>query len=300
MESIIVSKKNSVYAKVDCGSKSVSQELSDFFTFKVPGFQFMPAYRNRMWDGKIRLYNVHTQELYYGLVEYVKSFAEERNYWVGDEAGESSDTWSKEDVSAYIDTLSIVAGGKRIDPHEHQVNAIHHALNKERCLLLSPTASGKSFIIYTIMRRRLEEDTRKVLIIVPTTSLVAQMENDFIEYSSADKKWKAGNHIHKIFAGQSKTTDKRVVVTTWQSIYKQPVKWFQQFGSVFGDECHLYKAKSLSTIMGRLIDCDFRIGTTGTLDGTQTHKLIIEGLFGAVYKVTTTRWQFILCKSMNW
>lgn len=288
MESIIISKKNSVYAKVDCGSKSVSQELSDFFTFKVPGFQFMPAYRNRMWDGKIRLYNVHTQELYYGLVEYVKSFAEERNYWVGDEAGESSDTWSKEDVSAYIDTLSIVAGGKRIDPHEHQVNAIHHALNKKRCLLLSPTASGKSFIIYTIMRRRLDEDTRKVLIIVPTTSLVAQMENDFIEYSSADKKWKAGKHTHKIFAGQSKTTDKRVVVTTWQSIYKQPVKWFQQFGSVFGDECHLYKAKSLSTIMGRLVDCDFRIGTTGTLDGTQTHKLIIEGLFGAVYKVTTT------------
>lgn len=288
MESIIVSKKNSVYLKVDCGSKGVAQELSDFFTFKVPGFQFMPAYRSKMWDGKIRLYNQHSQELYCGLLDYVKSFASERNYWVGVSFTEPQDQWTTEDVREYIKTLNLVAAGKQIDPHDHQVDAVCHALNKERCLLLSPTGSGKSLIIYALMRRRLEEDKRKVLIIVPTTSLVAQMENDFIEYASGDKTWKAQKNLHKIFAGQSKTTDKRVVITTWQSIYKQPVKWFQQFGSVFGDECHLYKAKSLSTIMSRMIDCDFRVGTTGTLDGTQTHRLIIEGLFGAVHKVTST------------
>jgi len=288
MESIIVSKKNSVYLKVDCGSKGVAQELSDFFTFKVPGFQFMPAYRSKMWDGKIRLYNQHSQELYCGLLDYVKSFATERNYWVGVSFTEPQDKWTQEDVREYMKTLNLIAGGKQIDPHPHQVDAVCHSLNKERCLLLSPTASGKSLIIYTLMRRRLEEDKRKVLIVVPTTSLVAQMENDFTEYASGDKAWKASKHLHKIYAGQTKTTDKRVVITTWQSIYKQPAKWFQQFGSVFGDECHLYKAKSLSTIMSRLLDCDFRIGTTGTLDGTQTHRLIIEGLFGAVYKVTST------------
>jgi len=288
MQSILVSKKNSVYLKVDCGDKGVAQELSDFFTFKVPGFQFMPAYRSRMWDGKIRLYNIHTQELYCGLLDYVRSFAEERNYWVGVDFKETEDQWSEQDVRDYIEGLKLVAGGNRVDPHDHQVNAICHALNKQRTLLLSPTGSGKSLIIYTLMRRRLEEDDRKVLIVVPTTSLVAQMENDFADYSSADKTWKASKQIHKIYAGQSKSTEKRVVITTWQSIYKQPVKWFQQFGSVFGDECHLYKAKSLSTIMSRLIDCEFRVGTTGTLDGTQTHKLIIEGLFGSVHKVTTT------------
>jgi len=31
-----------------------------------------------------------------------------------------------------------------------------------------------------------------------------------------------------------------------------------------------------------------RFGFTGTLDGSQTHKLVLEGLFGAVKKVTTT------------
>jgi superfamily II DNA or RNA helicase len=290
MESVIVSKKNSVYLKVDCGSKAVSQELCDFFTFKVPGFQFMPAYRSRMWDGKIRLYNQHSQELYCGLLEYLKSFCSERGYWIGvpKELHDPVDQWTKEDVAQFIEHLKPVAGGKQITAHTHQIDAIQHALNKQRCLLLSPTGSGKSLIIYALMRRRLEEDDRKVLIVVPTTSLVAQMENDFTEYSSADKSWNAGKHLHKIFAGQSKTTEKRVVITTWQSIYKQPLKWFQQFGSVFGDECHLYKAKSLTSIMSKMVDCQFRVGTTGTLDGTQTHKLIIEGLFGAVYKVTST------------
>lgn len=288
MESIIVSKKNSVYLKVDCGSKSVSQELCDFFTFKVPGFQFMPAYKSRMWDGKIRLYNQHSQELYCGLLEYLKTFASERNYWIGVSFTEPTPEWTHEAVREYTKTLKPVAGGHSIDPHNHQVDAICHALNTQRCLLLSPTGSGKSFIIYTLMRKRLEQDSRKVLIIVPTTSLVAQMENDFAEYSTKDKSWSVNNYVHKIFAGQSKNTSKRVVITTWQSVYKQPVKWFQQFGSVFGDECHLYKAKSLSSIMTKLVDCEFRVGTTGTLDGTQTHKLIIEGLFGAVYKVTST------------
>ena len=33
----------------------------------------------------------------------------------------------------------------------------------------------------------------------------------------------------------------------------------------------------------------YRIGCTGTLDGTQTHRLVLEGLFGPVYKAVTTK-----------
>ena len=49
-----------------------------------------------------------------------------------------------------------------------------------------------------------------------------------------------------------------------------------------GDEAHLFKSKSLTTIMTKLIDCKYRFGMTGTLDGTQTHRLVLEGLFGKV------------------
>ena len=81
---------------------------------------------------------------------------------------------------------------------------------------------------------------------------------------------------------------KKVLISTWQSLYKLP-KIFEQFGVVFGDEAHLFKSKSLTEIMNKLIDCKYRIGLTGTLDGAQTHKLVLEGLFGAVNKNASTR-----------
>ena len=68
-----------------------------------------------------------------------------------------------------------------------------------------------------------------------------------------------------------------------------PKKWFSQFGVVVGDEAHLFKAKSLTSIMTKLEDCKYRFGFTGTLDGTETHKLVLEGLFGAVKSFVKTR-----------
>ena len=284
---IIISKKDDVYLKVDCGDRGTAQELCDFFTFAVPGYQFMPSYRNRMWDGKIRLYNIHTQELYAGLLDYVKHFAEERDIWVGIDFKEDKEKYTKQMVYRYLEKLNIHAAGEKITPHQHQVEAIQKSLNERRTLLLSPTASGKSLIIYGLVRKRLEEDKGKVLIVVPTKSLVAQMKSDFADYSS-ESNWNAENYCHVIHSGKEKETEKRVVITTWQSVYKLSPKWFEQFTSVFGDECHLFKSKSLTTLMTKLKGCPFRVGTTGTLDGTDTHKLVIEGLFGPVYKVTTT------------
>jgi len=129
---------------------------------------------------------------------------------------------------------------------------------------------------------------KKVLIIVPTVSLVEQMVSDFKDYSGGNG-WDTERNCHKILSGAAKTTEKRVVVSTWQSVFKQPEKYFEQFGAVIGDEAHLFKAKSLTSIMTKLKTCPFRVGTTGTLDGTQTHRLVLEGLFGRAYEVTKTK-----------
>jgi superfamily II DNA or RNA helicase len=128
---------------------------------------------------------------------------------------------------------------------------------------------------------------KKILIIVPTTGLVSQMYNDFKDYSSKNN-WNVDDKCHVVYAGQDKVTEKKVVISTWQSLYKMSEKYFSQYGAIFGDECHLFKSKSLTSLMTKLKDCKYRIGTTGTLDGTHTHKLVIEGLFGGVYNVTTT------------
>lgn len=79
------------------------------------------------------------------------------------------------------------------------------------------------------------------------------------------------------------------IISTWQSIYNLPQEYFEQFDFVLGDEAHQFKAKSLTTIMTGLNQAKYRIGCTGTLDGTQTHKLVLEGLFGPVYRSVTTK-----------
>ena len=55
------------------------------------------------------------------------------------------------------------------------------------------------------------------------------------------------------------------------------------------DEAHLFKAKSLTSIMTKLHQCKYRYGLTGTLDDTQTHRLVLEGLFGPVKDVVSTK-----------
>lgn len=290
MSELVITDIDSVNIKVSC-ERGIAKELSEFFTFEVPGHKYMPAYRNKIWDGQIKLYNLYSQQIYKGLYDYVIKFAEDRSYDVVEPKPVKKTNIKKDYVRKYInDFLKPYAAGEKITAHDHQVDAVEHAINNDRCLLLSPTGSGKSLIIYALVRYYLDKlpKDKKVLIIVPTTSLVQQMLSDFREYSS-QTSWKADDNCHCVFAGRDKISDKRIIISTWQSIFRMSKKYFDNFGACFGDECHLFKAKSLTSIMSKLTSCPFRIGTTGTLDGSITHKLVIEGLFGRLNKVTSTK-----------
>jgi superfamily II DNA or RNA helicase len=273
MDKIQIEKLDEVYNKIHC-DPSIGYELNDYFTFDVPGAKFMPAYRNKFWDGKIRLFNALTCTLYGGLNRYVEEFAKSRNYEVEYTTDFSSEEFSLKEAKDFVEKIK-----PTIQPRDYQLEAFVHAVRERRALLLSPTASGKSFIIYLLTRYY----NARTLIIVPTTSLVSQLASDFNDYGFVSDKF-----VHRIFAGQDKQTDKQITISTWQSIYKLPKEYFQQFDVVIGDEAHLFKAKSLTSILTKLDNCKYRFGFTGTLDGSQTHKLVLEGLFGAVRKVTTT------------
>lgn len=292
MNDVLATQLDAVHLQIDC-ERGVAQELCDFFTFKVPGYQFMPAYRNKMWDGNIRLFNTYDKRLYAGLSDYLVKFCQDREYPLTLNKQNPYPGWiERRALEEYLGTLQLVAGGKEITPHEHQTDAVLTALNDRRCLLLSPTASGKSLVIYSTIRYLLDrvegDPQRKILLIVPTIGLVNQMYSDFLDYSQKNG-WDVKRNCQIIFGGQEKTTKARVVISTWQSIFKMRADYFKDFFAVFGDECHLFKAKSLTSIMEKAQNAYYRIGTTGTLDGTQTHRLIIEGLFGKVVKVTSTK-----------
>ena len=280
---IKVTQKDSVYLKINT-DLSTDQEICDFFTFDVPGAKFMPLYRNRMWDGKARLYSMYTKELYVGLLPYLKEFASTLEY---DIEVNINDIGEQTDVKLLTDSLRLHANGQKIRIRDYQREAVDHCIKQGRSLLLSPTASGKSLIIYSLIRYH-QARGRKQLIVVPTTSLVEQMYGDFEDYASADT-WKVSENCHRIYGGKDKTNEWPITISTWQSIYKYPKAWFKDFDVFYGDEAHLFKAKSLTTLMNKCVNTPYRIGTTGTLDGTKTHKLVLEGTFGPVHKVTTTK-----------
>ena len=283
---IKVSKKNEVHLKIET-EPGISQELNDFFTFEVPGARFMPLYKNRMWDGKARLFNMYRQELYVGLLPYLQDFADTLEYKVELDIENIGDPVSTKYVENFAEKLNLQSGDKDIEIRDYQVEAVKHAINTGRALLLSPTASGKSLIIYNLIRYH-QHLNRKQLIIVPTTSLVEQMYGDFQDYATAND-WAVSENCHRIYGGKEKSNEYPVTISTWQSIYKFPKSWFDKFDVIYGDEAHLFKAKSLTTILDKCVNAKYRIGTTGTLDGSKTHKLVLEGIFGQVKKVITTK-----------
>ena len=279
-----IEKKNEVYLILKDLEPSTSQELSSFFTFEVPGAKFMPMYRNRMWDGKIRLFSPGSGEIYVGLLPYIKKFCDRNNvdYIIGEGVEDDRDV-VREVVRGFVKSLKPKSKGKSLKIRDYQIDAVYHAIARNRALLVSPTASGKSLIIYALVRYY-HMMGLKTLILVPTTSLVEQMYTDFEDYG-----WSSGTYCQKIYQGHDRKVTRDVVISTWQSIYKMPKKYFEQFGCIIGDEAHLFKAKSLTGIMTKLHQCKYRFGLTGTLDGTQTHQLVLEGLFGAVENIITTK-----------
>jgi hypothetical protein len=282
---VTVNKKDEVYAKITC-ERHVAKELSEYFTFFVPGYQFVPAYRNKIWDGKIRLFNLQSFTLYLGLMQYLHLFCEEREYTIEYQDNiDVEDEYSLYHANKFIQDLQIHSRGEKIETRDYQVDAFVHAMQHRRALLLSPTASGKSLIIYLIFRQLHHYQNLKGLVIVPTTSLVEQLYSDFGDYNDGTME----TLIHRIYQGKEKTTDKPLTISTWQSLYKMPKEYFEQFDYVIGDEAHNFKAQSLTSILTSCVNSKYRIGLTGTLDGTKTHKLVLEGLFGPVKKVISTK-----------
>ena len=278
-----VSKINEVHLKVET-EPSIARELADYFTFEVPGHRFMPAYKNKIWDGKIRLFSTATGKIYVGLLEYLKKFCDRNDIQINiDEGVEDVKKITREVVEGFIKSLKPMARGDPIKLRDYQIDAVEYGIKSNRALLVSPTASGKSLIIYSLVRYY-KMMGLKTLILVPTTSLVEQMYSDFKDYG-----WNSDTHCQKIYQGHDKNVSKDVVISTWQSIYKMKKEYFKDFGCVIGDEAHLFKSKSLTNIMTKLVDCKYRFGLTGTLDGTQTHRLVLEGLFGSVEKVVSTK-----------
>ena len=270
---LVVDKLDEVYLSVST-EDSIRKELSEFFKFKVPGAEFIPAVRKRFWDGYIRLFNLQKNQIYMGLYPYLKEFCEDRDYEL--------DGWEPETDIFTIERYEEIVQDIPLELRDYQKEAVAYAAHNRKCILVSPTASGKSLMIYSLIRYNFLKKNGKALIIVPTTSLVEQMSKDFQDYGF-------NGPIQKLYGGNKNYENAAIVITTWQTMSRMHKGFGNEFGMVIGDEAHLFQAKSLTKIMESLTDVKYKIGTTGTLQDTQTHKLQLEGMFGPAYFVTTSK-----------
>ena len=277
---INVEQINAVYLKINTES-SVKFELEAYFKFQPAGYQFNPSYKNRVWDGWIRIFHPMKSVLYVGLFSKLRKFCEDRGY----ELNAPDHLMNGEKVPDDYGYEMAREVNCNFEPRDYQNKYIVDAIRDSRSLSLSPTSSGKSLIIYLIQQHYYRAFEHRTLIIVPTISLVHQMAGDFVDYGCDP------SHIYKIQGGIDKNTDAPIVVSTWQSLIKLKKDWFSQFKVVLGDEAHLFQAKSLQKIMEGLDECYYRHGFTGTLksEESKTHRLVLEGCFGSVRKHVSTK-----------
>ena len=281
---INIYKKDESFLFIESKDEGILYEIYEYYSFYVDGYKYMPKYKSGMWDGKIRLCNLKNNTLPIGLFSSLCKFCEKRGYTY-DIGKNISFTYPRKDIESFMNNLSIYEK----TPYDYQLDCAKHALREEKVSIISPTGSGKSLIIYMILSYFMEnsEENEKALIIVPTTSLVEQLYDDFIDYALDKENMK--NSIQKIFSGQTKNIEQKVVISTWQSIYNMPKNWFDSFGMVNVDEVHHAKSTSITKIMSNCSSAFLRIGTTGTLSNdSKVDEMIIEGHFGPPYSVKTT------------
>ena len=283
MSDIELVKLDEVHLRV-LAESHILAEMGDHFTFMVPGHQFMPAFRNRLWDGKIRMLDTRNHTIYTGLLHHIEQFAQDRDYDITYPSDLNvAASFSVAEAKEFANTLNLP-----FVERDYQLEAFVTCVRDHRKLILCPTGSGKSLIAYLLVRYYLQQCEGKILIVVPTTSLVNQLYSDFDEYS-ANVPWSSEDNVHRIMQGKSKDTDLPVVISTWQSAYKQPAKWFNQFDAVIGDEAHQFQAKSIQTMMTKMTKVKYRFGMTGTIADAKTHSLVLEGLFGRIKKIIQTK-----------
>lgn len=277
MSDITVHRVNNVYSRVEC-ERSIAMELSEAFTFEVPGARFQPAFKNKYWDGKIRLLNYQTRQIYAGLTQNIQQFAQDRGYTC-ETVGFPYHDVSSDTLKQFIKWLNV---NPKITMRPYQFDAFEMGVKETRKLFISPTASGKSFMIYLTAMYIVHILKQRVLIVVPSTQLVSQLYGDFVDYNNGDD----GLNVWQIRDGGEKRNDYDITISTWQAIQNQPDAWYKPFSALIGDEVHTFKATSLKKIAERC-NVPYRLGFTGTLDGTESNELVLQGLFGTKHQVTT-------------
>jgi superfamily II DNA or RNA helicase len=272
---IEIEKYNNVYLKINC-EKEIQYELKEFFSCYAPSYRFHPKFKAKIWNGKVSVYDYKSSLLPIGLLIDLLEFCKQFNYKFKidiKKIGIFDETITKDKLNIFHKDLF-----RDVDifPRDYQTDAIKTILYKKRCVIESATGSGKSLIIYSVIRYLLKLNKQTILI-VPSVSLVEQMISDFKSYGWDD----VNDHVSILYSGKEVDNGKGVLISTWQSVFGKPEEFFNRFEGLIIDEVQsLGKSVSVQNISKMCINADYRIGTTGTLPEDKLDRFNIFGYLG--------------------
>ena len=286
---------NESFLKISVNDFGIEQELSEFFSFFADGYKFSPKYRSGIWDGRVRLFDMRTKNLPKGLLKIAVRFCKDRGYMFSMDASLQPKTGiSVESINTFIDSINIKSNGNDITVRDYQREAIIQSIAYYRNLLISPTASGKSLILWFKIRWHIAQG-HNILLVVPTTQLCSQMVGDFMDYSAGDG-FNVDAHCQVLFSGKDKEFTKQVMIQTWQSLAAMAKSQKQLFQLIVDrtdvvcmDEAHSFKQDVTSMVVNKLVNTKWRTGTTGTMQEAKVNKLQLIGMMSEPYDVITTK-----------
>lgn len=228
----------------------IHTELDNYFSFRPEGYRFVPSYKNGYWDGYVRIYKKSKQRLPVGLIYPLIHFAYTRGYTIKIKYSFCAKKLEQTKVAKFIDTLQM---DKSKTIRDYQFQAVFDALKNRRLVVQIVTSGGKSLVIYCLARYCIATN-RKLLIVVPKISLVHQLFTDFIDYG-----WKETDEfVQKRCGGESKSLEKPIIISSWQSIYKN-TEDLKDFKAIIIDEC-LDGETLISTPNGKIKIKDLKTG----------------------------------------
>ena len=299
---IAVDKVNNIYARfVWLGrdpNESTYANLMSFldgsYAIHPPNYQYDPRFQNRRftrYDGKVHLFKKEIGVLPLGLVQEAIELLNINGFNVKISNSISlnflNDKYDESSIDRFIEEFT----NKKFKPHYFQIDALKAAIKHKRILFESPTGSGKSLIIYLVVRYLMwlhRNDDFRFLIMVPSITLVGQIFKDFkVDYGWDKLDDKVGIYHSDGLPDEylRETLTKQIMISTYQSVDKLLAKdntFNDKFNFVLLDEAH--KAKKESKVIVKLLNscknAEYRFGLTGTIPKNDLFEKTLEGCFG--------------------
>ena len=277
MNEIIVRKIDNVYFKIECDF-SQALELKEYLSCYAVNFQYHPKFKNRLWNGKVYFFSNKDYLLPIGLLPNLFRFSKKFDYKIklDLDINSLSNQYSDELIEKFCDQIKEDYKTK-YELYDYQQEALIKCIKNKRGIAQIATGGGKSLIQFYLMQF-LRSKNKKIMMIVPTVSLVNQMYSDFMDYGWYD----IDEYVEKLYSGEKPIYNKDVLITTWQSIYTRPQSFFEQYTAIIVDEVHNAKSLSINSIMKKCINADYKYGFTGTMPKEQSDVYNIIGYIGPV------------------